>query len=265
MKVFISYFLSVFLISYCFTACQNVKDSRFLNERVIRKGVNEQFELKFEACHSCGYIWILESVDTTTIKLLGKSSEPKSHDPNLVGGNAIETWTFIGLQKGSYQLVFNYKRPWLEEIQKTEKIKLIVEQQNRSSTGTSSITIMVPENDSAYKEKMTQFVQEGGENPLITTTFITKEITIPYTRDIIKASAQAAAEDIYPASASAGGPGVDSMAYFKIRDDTAYILLNMDIDGWAGVSVAIAIVHPVVERTLLQFPEIKHVVFDSIP
>ena len=265
MKVFISCFVSVLIISYCFTDCQNIKNSKLHNDTVIRKGVNEQFELQFEACLTCGYEWFLESVDTTKIKLLSKSSEPKSHDPNLVGGNAIETWTFIGLQKGSYQLVFNYKRPWLEEIQKTEKIKLIVEQQNRSSTGTSSITIMVPENDSAYKEKMTQFVQDGGENPLLTTTFIKKEVTIPYTRDIVKASAQAAAEDIYPASASAGGPGVDSVAYLKIQNDTAYILLNMDIDGWAGVSVAVGIVHPVVERTLLQFPEIKHVVFDSIP
>ncbi|MFH1295848.1 MAG: protease inhibitor I42 family protein [Bacteroidota bacterium] len=42
------------------------------------------------------------------------------------GGNAIETWTFIGLQKGDYQLVFNYKRPWEEEIVKTEKISVTV-------------------------------------------------------------------------------------------------------------------------------------------
>ena len=265
MKVFISCFVSVLIISYCFTDCQNIKNSKLHNDTVIRKGVNEQFELQFEACLTCGYEWFLEPVDTTKVKLLSKSSEPKSQDPNLVGGNAIETWTFIGLQKGDYQLVFNYKRPWEEEILKTEKIRLIVEGQNQSSAGTSSVTIMVPENDSAYKEKMIEFIQGGCENPLITTTFIKKEVTIPYTRDIVKASAQAAAEDIYPASASTGGPGVDSVAYLKIQNDTSYILLNMDIVGWAGVSVAVGIVHPVIEKTLLQFPEIKHVVFDSVP
>ncbi|TSA24486.1 MAG: hypothetical protein D4R67_11710 [Bacteroidetes bacterium] len=137
--------------------------------------------------------------------------------------------------------------------------------QSRSAADTSTITVMVPGNESVYKEKMAEFVQAGGEDPLVTTTFIAKEITIPYTSDLMKASAQAAAEEIYPASASAGAPSVDSVAFFKIRNDTAYILLNMDIDGWAGVSVAVAIVHPVVERTLLQFPEVKHVVFDSIP
>ncbi|TSA24485.1 MAG: hypothetical protein D4R67_11705 [Bacteroidetes bacterium] len=127
MKVFFTCLLGLFLTGYCFTACQHCKDSKLFNESVIKKGVNEPVELKFEACLTCGYEWFLESVDTTKVKLLSKSSEPINPDPKVVGGNAIETWTFVGLQQGDYQLVFNYKRPWEDTIQKTEKIRLIVQ------------------------------------------------------------------------------------------------------------------------------------------
>lgn len=264
MKACISCLVSILIIGFCFTDCRDSKTAKLPGDTIVQTGVNEPFELQLEACLTCGYAWFLEPVDTTKIQLLGETSEPKNRDPELVGGNAIQTWRFIGLQEGDYLLVFNYKRPWEEKIMKTEKIRIVIGQ-SPSLSATSSVTIVVPDNDSLYKARMTGFVQEGGEDPVLQTTFIKKEVTVPYTTNIMKASAQAAAEDIYPSSVSAGGPGVDSVAYFRIRSDTAFILLGMDIDGWAGVSVAKAIVHPVVERTLLQFPEIKQVVFDSIP
>jgi hypothetical protein len=62
-----------------------------------------------------------------------------------------------------------------------------------------------------------------------------------------------------------GGPAHASVSYFKVVGDTAYVLLNIDLDGWAGVSFAIARAHPIVEKTLLTFPEIKKVVFDVAP
>jgi hypothetical protein len=49
--------------------------------------------------------------------------------------------------------------------------------------------------------------------------------------------------------------------YFKVQSGTAYVVLNIDENGRAGVSVSIARIHPVVEKTLLQFPEIHSVVF----
>ena len=41
---------------------------------------------------------------------------------------------------------------------------------------------------------MTDFVQIGGEDPLKTQIFIAKHLAIPYTDDIQKASAEAAAQ-----------------------------------------------------------------------
>ena len=126
---------------------------------------------------------------------------------------------------------------------------------------TSKIIIMVPENENDYMDKMTQFSQIGGENPLDSTNFVKKEIEIPYTTDLIKASAQAAAQEIEPK----GGPQKANVSYFKTENNTAYVLMDIDLDGWAGVSVSLAIIHPIIEKTLLQFPEIQKVIFDYAP
>jgi len=125
----------------------------------------------------------------------------------------------------------------------------------------STITIMVPANYDLYTRQMTEFTQTGGENPLKTIKFVKKVLKIPFTNGLIKASAQAAAGEIAPG----GGPPKASIAYLKIKKGTAYVLLDIDIDGWAGVSVSLAIIHPLVEKTLLQFPEINKVIFDYAP
>jgi len=133
-----------------------------------------------------------------------------------------------------------------------------------ASHGTATLTIMVPENDSLYREQMVRYAQVGGEDPLPTVQFIQKEIQVAAPVDTVPASAHAAAEAIYPPSSSAGGPRVDSVVYFRIQDSTAYILLGMNVEPWAGVSAALAIVRPVVEKTMLQYPQIRKVVWDSV-
>src|SRR3989338_1411180 len=125
----------------------------------------------------------------------------------------------------------------------------------------TTVNILIPENKVLYIEQMTNFAQQGGENPLKTTKFIKKEIEIKPTEDPRKASAQAAAQEISPI----GGSMKSSVAYLKIEKEIAYVLLDIDLDGWAGVSVSRAIIHPLVEKTVLQFPEIKQVVFAYAP
>gem|GEM_PF-2068778 len=80
-----------------------------------------------------------------------------------------------------------------------------------------------------------------------------------YSIDAIKTSINTATQAV-PTQGDA-----NKVAYLKIVDGTAYVLLAMDIDGWAGVSSAITKVHPVVEQTLLQFPQIKVVKFSPAP
>lgn len=154
---------------------------------------------------------------------------------------------------------------WQEQKQETpqpsEETSPVVDIQIQPAGESSNITILVPEDYELYKEQMIEFVQAGGSDPLETIDFIEKEIIFSYSDDIVKASAQAAAEEIAPS----GGPAKASISSLKIKDGTAYVLLDIDLDGWAGVSVSQAIIHPLVERTLMQFPEINKVVFDYCP
>lgn len=125
----------------------------------------------------------------------------------------------------------------------------------------TEITILVPSDVAAYEKAMTAYVQEGGQDPSKTWTFVKKTLSVPYTNDVIKASAQAAAEQLTPY----GGPAKASVAYLKVKEGIAYVLLDIDLDGWAGVSVSLGKIHPLVEKTLLQFSQIKSVAFRFAP
>jgi hypothetical protein len=126
---------------------------------------------------------------------------------------------------------------------------------------TTTVTVVVPESISDYTKRVTAYVQEGGKNPVDDTVFIQKQVTVPYTLHTVWAAAEAAA-GVIPLG---GGPQKASVVYMQVKDGTAYVVLNIDIDGWAGVSVALALVHPIVERTLYEFPEITQVVWGYIP
>jgi hypothetical protein len=131
----------------------------------------------------------------------------------------------------------------------------------KTENNTTTLEIMVPENIPAYRAAMNEYIANGGANPANKWKFIKTTITSTTTDDIVRASAEAAAR-IIPSQASSLG---EQIAYFKIVDPTAYVLLKMDIDGWAGVSFSIATIHPLIEKTLLQFSEIKNVKFGYAP
>ena len=133
-----------------------------------------------------------------------------------------------------------------------------------SSTVSSSVmqvTIMVPNDLAAYEKAMNAFTQvSGGTDPSKTFPFVVQTVTVPQSADVVRASAEAAAE-VIPTQA-----GTTSLVvYLKVVNGTAYVLLNMDLNGWAGVSVAIANVHPLVEKTLLNIPGINAVKFGPAP
>ncbi len=127
----------------------------------------------------------------------------------------------------------------------------------------TSVRIVVPENKKQYKESMIKYAQMWkGQNPAETMNFTGKVVKLEISpKDKIKTSAEKAAQEF----SLGGGPQEAKINYFKIQDKTAYVLLNIDQDGYAGVSVAIATIHPVVKKTLLQFDQIEKVVFSKAP
>jgi len=130
------------------------------------------------------------------------------------------------------------------------------------SRGFSTLTIMVPEDIREYEVAMTKYVQTGeGENPAKTLPFVQKKVAIRSVADVMRASANAAAAEIKIGS----GHEYAKVEYIEVKNRTAYVVLNIDKDGWTGVSVSIAKIHPLVEKTLLEYKQIERVVFDYAP
>lgn len=126
-----------------------------------------------------------------------------------------------------------------------------------SQSRTMEVTVFIPADNQKYGEMITgeQDFQKAAAMP-----FIRKKVVVPYSTDLIRASADAAAKE---AGLTQMGPA--KIVYLRLENSTAYALLNIDCDGWAGVSYSRAYCHPIVEKTLLQFKTIRHVDWDKAP
>lgn len=125
----------------------------------------------------------------------------------------------------------------------------------------TQVTILVPSDMAAYKKAMDNYTSDGGQDPAKTWVFVKKVVAVPYTTDLIRASAEAAAEQI----ATQAGSAQAAIAYLKIKDSIAYVVLHIDLDAWAGVSFSENKIRPLVEKTLQQFSQIKEVKFGFAP
>jgi hypothetical protein len=119
------------------------------------------------------------------------------------------------------------------------------------------VTVFVPADPQAYGEMITgeQDFQRAAAMP-----FLKKNVIVPYSKDLLRASADTAAREV---GLTQMGPA--TIVYLKIENGTAYALLNIDCDGWAGVGYSRAYCHPFVEKTLLRFKKIRRVVWDEAP
>jgi len=126
---------------------------------------------------------------------------------------------------------------------------------NSGRARTMEVTILVPANPEAYWATITgeQDFQKAAAMP-----FVRKRLVVPYSRDRVRASADAAASEMGMTQL-----GLGKIDYWKVENGTVYVLLNIDTDGWAGVMFSRARYHPIVEKTLLQFKSVKRVVWDG--
>ena len=126
MKAAVLFMIGFLVFPGLYTYTQNYMELKMPSDIPVNVTVNDTFGLKFEACHDGGYHWFLDSVDRSKIRLINKTCEPASGKPHQIGGNVIETWTFEALRAGEYTLLFYYKRPWLDRIENTEEVRVIV-------------------------------------------------------------------------------------------------------------------------------------------
>ena len=113
-----------FTCSICY--CQT--DTIFITDDmpVLKIKANEPFILKFLACHSCGYNWSLDKIDTSVVKLIDVTSMHASGRNDIKGGSIYEFWKMKVIASGSYVLEFVYKRTWLKDSGKITYVELYV-------------------------------------------------------------------------------------------------------------------------------------------
>jgi len=88
---------------------------------VVRAG--DTYELLLDANPTTGYRWFVE-FDERFLELVEQRYEPGWGG---VGAGGKEVFVFRGLTEGIAEVVFTYKRPWEDEVLKTERVTFNVE------------------------------------------------------------------------------------------------------------------------------------------
>jgi predicted secreted protein len=116
--------LLLILLKVSFGTCQDNTVIITNNITTIDIKVNEPVVLSFLACHSCGYNWSLEKVDTAQVKLISTTVKNAGGRNNMKGGSVYELWKFNIVTPGTFVLDFIYKRPWMKEVEKAYRVEL---------------------------------------------------------------------------------------------------------------------------------------------
>lgn len=83
---------------------------------------NQKASIQLEQNSSTGYVWEVDFPDN--IKII--SDTVSSGDPNLVGAPETRTWILKATRPGTYDITFNYKRPFENKIEKSVTYQLMV-------------------------------------------------------------------------------------------------------------------------------------------
>lgn len=175
------------------------------------------------------------------ISLMGNASRKANPQQLLVGENQLLMLDMKGNQITSSL---------------AELYRLAKQGHQKDTVDVSSIHMILPQDMKSYDQQMGEFVQVGGDDPFDKTKMVKTSIDQDVTA---RQLAQTVAQLISPYK-KAG-----EVKYYELKDSTAYVMLEMDEDGWAGVSVIIGQIRPLVELNLLQYPEIDKVKFGRLP
>jgi hypothetical protein len=126
----------------------------------------------------------------------------------------------------------------------------------------TEVNYFVPKDIAEYMRIEEAYTAVGKEtDPAYTVVYVMHATSTKSTEDSRRTAVQAAL-NLLPAG---GGPPHANVAYFKIVGTTAYVLLDVDFDGWAGVSIYETAAHPVITYNLLMNSGISSVVFGPAP
>ena len=117
-------------------------------------------------------------------------------------------------------------------------------------------TVILPTNIQTYRQTMTNYSQVGGQSPFNNCQFTSKNL--PKT---IKPNLQNNIQFVIDSVISPTYLSAGKITYLSVKNHIAHIELEMNHDGWAGVSSTIAVINPLVVKNLLRNPNIHQVIF----
>jgi len=124
--------LAVLLL--CFTACSTGKAGNMVfkeeqNGESVNLKPGDSLKIKLESNQTTGYSWQLsDKTDDKIISLVSSIYETSSEDKNIVGAGGYETFILKAVSSGQTDLIFNYERPWEEDVEPADTyiLKIVV-------------------------------------------------------------------------------------------------------------------------------------------
>ncbi len=123
----------------------------------------------------------------------------------------------------------------------------------------NTVSYFLPQDIDAYLRDA--FPINTGGIPALKVVYVTYMTTTNSGESPMRTAVQAAVAAI-PAG---GGPPHANVVYLKVKGTTAYVMLDIDFDGWAGSGAFTQEIHPIIVKNVLQFTAIKKVVFGPAP
>jgi hypothetical protein len=86
---------------------------------------NMPFIIRLRSCHSCGFHWNLDQIDTLKVKLVSVTFKNVFGKPQQKGGDVFEFWKFIGINVGNSTIEFVQRGP-AREYRENGRCKFVI-------------------------------------------------------------------------------------------------------------------------------------------
>jgi predicted secreted protein len=87
---------------------------------------NQEFTLQLDVHSDGGYQWAYSISDTSVVQVDSTRFAPKSRDPKLLGGLAIQTLFFHTLQPGQSLVTLTERRVWEKNVTPIDSLEFTV-------------------------------------------------------------------------------------------------------------------------------------------
>lgn len=126
-----------------------------------------------------------------------------------------------------------------------------------------TVTYLVPKDIGEYVNTELAYLNgpKGGADPALRAVYVEKATAVVPGQVNMWTAVQAAVASI----PTGGGPEHANVVYLKKVESTVYIMLDVDSDGWAGVSFFLGEIRPVMIKNIIQDPSVENVFFGKAP